>query len=279
MNDTAFLLCPNLKKAKQQKSLIYQSTLPIFRLKGQTDLLFSRPHVSQKLSTLSLPIFCMAVFLAHGYPTYQNFPGSAFFLLLKIVWPDWKGLFSSGIPLVENLNLGRLTLIGSAYKQKTNKQTWRCKQRNNMKLGALSAYFFVFLESFQWHSHWGVQKYCQKSAKRGKSGRKDQNWDGSFTLPLLTNTKNRAGYATGLHHARNLSTLERWKCRRSHVMSHVSGGINSKILLACPKKIWAKVCFFGFSKKITFGEIRLLNLTSMHGMIHYKSSACMDYHL
>ena len=141
-----------------------------------------------------------------------------------------------------------------------------------MKLGALSAYFFFFLESFQWHSHWGVQKYCQKSAKRGKSGRKDQNWDGSFTLPLLTNTKNRAGYATGLHHARNLSTLERWKCRRSHVMSHVSGGINSKILLACPKKIWAKVCFFGFSKKkITFGEIRLLNLTSMHGMIHHIS--------
>ena len=109
--------------------------------------------------------------------------------------------------------------------------------------------FLFFWKVFSGIATGGVQKYCQKSAKRGKSGRKDQNWDGSFTLPLLTNTKNRAGYATGLHHARNLSTLERWKCRRSHVMSHVSGGINSKILLACPKKIWAKVCFFGFSKK------------------------------
>ena len=36
----------------------------------------------------------------------------------------------------------------------------------------------------------------EKVRKRGKSGRKGQNREGSFTLPLLTN---RAGYATGPH--------------------------------------------------------------------------------
>ena len=65
----------------------------------------------------------------------------------------------------------------------------------------------------QWRSHWGVrgaeyhpwqQKICQISGKRGqksgkirkkeeKSGRKGRNWEGSFTLPLVTD---RAGYAT-----------------------------------------------------------------------------------
>ena len=65
----------------------------------------------------------------------------------------------------------------------------------------------------QWHSHWGCRgaecnpwqrKNCQKSGKRGgksgkiwkkkeKSGRKGNNREGFFTLPLLTD---RAGYAT-----------------------------------------------------------------------------------
>ena len=71
--------------------------------------------------------------------------------------------------------------------------------------------------------------------------------------------------------------------RRSHVMSHVSGGINSTILLACPKEFWAKVCFlFSQTKKkkknktkkkktLLVSEIWLLNLTSMHGKIHHIS--------
>ena len=37
-------------------------------------------------------------------------------------------------------------------------------------------------------------KIGKKSEKRGESGRKDKNWEGSFILPLLTD---RAGYATG----------------------------------------------------------------------------------
>ena len=70
----------------------------------------------------------------------------------------------------------------------------------------------------QWRSHWGgkggrvpplTAKICQKSGKnqenrkkirqnrekRGKIGKKRQNWEVSFTLPLLTD---RAGYATAL---------------------------------------------------------------------------------
>ena len=55
----------------------------------------------------------------------------------------------------------------------------------------------------QWHSHGGQSathdskkfaKNQEKSEKkRKKSGRKGKNWEGSFTLPLLTD---RAGYAT-----------------------------------------------------------------------------------
>ena len=38
------------------------------------------------------------------------------------------------------------------------------------------------------------EKLRKNQEKEEKSKRKGQNWEGSFTLPLLTN---RAGYATG----------------------------------------------------------------------------------
>ena len=38
------------------------------------------------------------------------------------------------------------------------------------------------------------EKFAKNRKKRGESGRKDKNREGSFILPLLTD---RAGYATG----------------------------------------------------------------------------------
>ena len=66
-------------------------------------------------------------------------------------------------------------------------------------------------ESPQWHSHRGVKggrvppliaknlpkirkKEGENQEKREKISKKRTNWEGSFTLPLLTD---RAGYATG----------------------------------------------------------------------------------
>ena len=66
--------------------------------------------------------------------------------------------------------------------------------------------------SEQWRSHWGCkggqsatpdrEKFAKNQEKSGKIGKKRKNreekaknWEGSFTLPLLTD---RAGYATAL---------------------------------------------------------------------------------
>ena len=40
--------------------------------------------------------------------------------------------------------------------------------------------------------------------------------------------------------------------RRSHIMPHVSGGINSKILLACPKSFELRFVFLASQKKNHF---------------------------